>query len=145
MRTRRRQVQGIEVADQMAVHAVGADQHQGADGLARCPESLLAADLDALLLGLAADLAADLVLFAAPVGAERVEQVAVPRYAVFLMLPGWAVRLGEHRVLALLQIPEEGAPVGGDRPWIFLKTLVQIFNVSSVSAMEKRGYRKRLV
>ena len=55
------------------------------------------------------------------------------------------MRLGEHRVLALLQIPEKGAPVGRDRPRIFLKTLVQIFDVSCVSAMEKRGNRKRLV
>ena len=54
MRARRRKVQGIEVADQVSIHAVGADQHQGADGLARGPEGLLAADLDALLLGLGA-------------------------------------------------------------------------------------------
>ena len=139
MRTRRRKVQGIEVADEVAIHAVGADQHQGADGFACGPEGLLAAYLNAFLLGLRAYFPANLAFLASPVRAESVEQIAVSRNALILVLPGGAVRFGEDRILALLQIREKGAPVRCDRSRIFLKALVQVFDVGGVRALKKRG------
>ncbi len=47
------------------------------------------------------------------------------------------MRLCKHGLFALFQICEESAPIGCDRPWVFLKTLIQIFNIGSVCAMQK--------
>ena len=88
---------------------------------------------------LAPDLAADLVFLASPVRGECVEQIAVARNALILVLPGGAVRFGEDRILALLQVREKGAPIGCDRSRIFLKALVQVFDVGGVRALKKRG------
>ena len=95
----RREPKRIEVSDQMAIHAIGADQHDGADRLAGGPEGLLAADFEASLLRFGAYFVADLLLFAAPIGSEGVEQLALfVRPAVF-RLPGRAAGLGEDRSL----------------------------------------------
>ena len=120
----RRKVQGIEVRDQVTVDAIGANKHQSAHGLARCPERLFAADFYALLLRFGADLAANLFFFAPPVRCEGVEKVAIAGQPAILGLPRRAVGFRDDGVFTFLQVRKKCAPVGGNRSRILLKALV---------------------
>ncbi len=55
------------------------------------------------------------------------------------------MRFGENRVLALFQIRKKGAPVCSYGTWVFLKTLIEVFNVGRIRAVQKRGPCKCLV
>ena len=67
----------IELGVEMAAGAVGADQHQRVDGIARGLLHLGGGNLDALGLRLALDLVADGLLDLAPVAGQRRDQFAV--------------------------------------------------------------------
>ena len=85
----------------MAIYTIGPDQHESANGFAGRPESLLAADFDALFLRLDTDLADNLFLFVAPIGRECVQKIAVFISPAVFGLPGRAAGLGKNVVLAL--------------------------------------------
>ena len=101
MRASRRKPKRVEISDQMAVYAIGPDQHKSANGFAGRPESLLAADFDAFFLRLDADLADNLLLFVAPIGRECVQKITVFIRPVVFGLPGRTAGLGENVVFAL--------------------------------------------
>ena len=126
----------IEIGVEVAADAVGADQHQRADRIARRLLHVGGGELDAGVLRLGAHLVADLLLGLGPLAVERGEQlVALDERR---LLPRGAARaLG--RVGAVLQAAEEGLPLGIDRIRVGLVAGVEVFDVGGVAAVEKGG------
>ena len=67
----------VELGVEVAAHAVGADQHQGADRIPRGLLHIRRRDFDALGLRLRLDLVAERPLDLAPVAGQRGHQLAV--------------------------------------------------------------------
>jgi hypothetical protein len=76
---RRLDAERIELGVEMAAHAVGADQHQRADRIARRLVHVGGGDVGALGLRLGGDLGADRLLDLRPVAVERRGQVVARR------------------------------------------------------------------
>ena len=76
-RSRRLELERVEMGVEMAAHAVGADHHDGADGIARRLLHGAVADLDAAGAEPGLDLLAELGGDPAPVAVERGDQLAI--------------------------------------------------------------------
>ena len=82
----------IELGVEMAAHAVGADQHQRVDGIARGLLHVGRGNLDALALRLGGDFFADALFGFRPLPVERGHQIAVRPQRPIRFLPGGAAR-----------------------------------------------------
>ena len=123
----------------MTAHAVGADQHQRADGIARRLRDVGGGKLHALGLGLGGNLVAELLLGLGPLAVEGGDQVAVGPDRPVRFLPGRPAGLAGDGGAVVFQALEELAPFGIDGGRVFLVAGVELFDVAGVGAVEEGG------
>ena len=123
----------------MTAHAVGADQHQRVDGIARGLLHLGRGNLDALALRLGENLVAQALFGFRPLPVERGDEVSVRPQRPVRLLPGGALRVLDDVGAVFLQALEKIAPLGVDRGRIALIFGVEVFYVSGVAAVEEGG------
>ena len=126
----------IELGVEVAADAVGADQHQRVDRIARGLLHLRGRQLDALALRLGLDLVADGLLDLAPVAGQRRDQLAVGVRNI-RPPPRRAAGVALDVALVVLQAFEERAPLGIDRGGIGFVAGVELFDIGGVAAIEK--------
>src|SRR4029077_7553369 len=131
----RLETERIELGVEMAADAVGTDQHQRVDRVARGLLYIDGGQFDACALRLRPDLLAELLLGVGPLAVERGEKlVTLDRRRLF---PGGAARApGDVRGL-VLQAREETAARGIDRIRIGLVAGIEVLDVGGVTAVEK--------
>src|SRR5262249_51674989 len=86
---RRLEAERIEIGMEMPAGAIGADQHQGMDGVARRPLHLGRRQLDASALRPRSDLVADRALDLAPVAVEGGDELATRKLGPIRLPPRW--------------------------------------------------------
>src|SRR5262249_27682450 len=109
----RLEAERVEIGVEMAARAIGADQHEGADGIARRLLDLRGGELDAARLGARAQLVADRLLGLVPVTVERGDQLAARQLRPVGPLPRRSVAIAVDALV--LEALEEGLPLGIDR------------------------------
>ena len=129
----------IELRVEMAAHAVGADQHQRVDRIARCLLHVGRRDFHALGLRLGRYFFADTLFGFRPLPVERRHQIAVWTQRPIRLLPGSAARAFFNVGRRVFQAGEELAPFGVDRSGVALEFGVEVFDVGGVAAVEERG------
>jgi hypothetical protein len=139
------QTQRIEIGVQVAAHAEGADHHDGADGIARrlfrhCRIQRLSS-----LLGLALELVGDGLFDRTPVAVKRRDQLAIGLHRPVGLLPGCACSGFADLLRIVLQIGEEGVPLGGHAARIVLEPRIHVLDVVGVAAIQERGLRHDVV
>ena len=116
----RDELERIELGDEMAARAIGADQHAQADRVA---------------------LSGDELLLRQPTFRRRCGQggrAVGPR-------PGGPARLGEHRGLVVVEAREESLPFRIERGRVPLVACMQICEIGGVSAVQERRAEKHVV
>jgi hypothetical protein len=127
----------IEIGVQVAARAVGADQHQGADRIARGALDFRRGNIDAAALRFALDLLGQRLANGRPVAVERRGEVAALRRRPVGTAPRRAARVQRDVVGVVLEALEEDLPLGVDRLRIGLVAGVQIVDVGGIAAVEK--------
>ncbi len=122
---RRLKPERIEIGVEMAARAIGADQHQRADRVARGAFDVGRGDVDAARLRLRLDLGAERLAGFRPVAVERGDEIAALRQRPVRPLPGRAARVfldvarrrpsGFGRTTAIRHRPISGRPRSGRR------------------------------
>ena len=126
----------------MPAHAVGADHHDRAHGIAR---RLLQfrVRMAAGLLGL--DLLPDGRLDRIPIAVEGGDELVMRENRLAARLPGRTFDAFLDRRRGLVQAGEEIPPFGIDRSGIAGIVLIELFGIGGVGGMEKGGQRKGIV
>ena len=139
---RRLDPERVELGVEVAAHAVGPDQHQGAHGIARRLMDVGRRQLGSLGLRLGGKPGADGFFDFGPVAVERGGQLVARRQRPVVAAPGrpFGVLADVRRLI--LQALEEFLPFGVDRGGVFLVAGVDIIDVGSVCALQKRGEGK---
>ncbi|MHC2820274.1 hypothetical protein ACVMBY_003834 [Bradyrhizobium huanghuaihaiense] len=127
----------IELGMEVAAHAVGADQHQGADRVARGLKHVGGGDVGALGLRLGGDLGANRLLDFGPVAVEGRGQVILRRQRPVVPLPGRAFRVLPDVSGLVVEALEELLPLGVDRGRVLLVAGVDFVDVGGVGALQK--------
>jgi hypothetical protein len=127
----------VEVGMEMAAHAIGPDQHQGTDRVARRLQDLGLREFGSLDLRLGLDLVADRLLDLAPIAVEGRDEFAVHRLGPARPFPGCAPRILDDGLRIVLEGPEEGLPLGIDRGGILLVAGVEVFDIGGVRAVQE--------
>ncbi len=129
--------QRIEIGVEVAAHAVGANQHQGANRITRRLLHVGRAQRRALDLRLRLQLATDRLLGQRPVAVQRRGQVVGRLHRPVGLFPGRALGVLEDIGRLILQAFEELLPLGIDRGGVVLVAAVDFVDVGGVSAVEK--------
>ncbi|MGY4328422.1 hypothetical protein ACVWWG_002839 [Bradyrhizobium sp. LB7.2] len=143
----------IELGVEMTTHAVGPDQHQGADRVARSLEQVgggEAADLAAALvaapgLRLGGDLGTDRLLDFRPIAVQGGGQIVLRGQRPVGALPGRAFGVLADVSRLVVEALEEVLPLGIHRGRILLVAGVDFIDVSGVGALQKGGEGKGCV
>lgn len=139
---RRLDAERIELGVEMTAHAVGADQHQGADRIPRRLVDVGGRYFSALGLRPGGQLGADRFLDGDPVAIQRGGQVVSRRQRPVGATPGSALGVLLDVGRAVLQAFEERLPVGVDRGRILLVAGVEFVDIGGIGALQKRGEGK---
>jgi hypothetical protein len=145
MRLRRLEPQRIEIGLEMAAHAVGADHHQRADGVARRLLHLLGRDVVAVLLRLGKEALADRRLEGAERAVEGGDGVAVGARRPVRPLPGRALGVAGDIARRVGEPAEELPPLDIDLVRALDVAGVEIVEVAGVAAVKERGLSEGLV
>ncbi|MEY9295032.1 hypothetical protein ABH979_008106 [Bradyrhizobium ottawaense] len=139
----------IELGVEVTAHAVGADQHQGADGIARRLEQVGGGEAGAfvasLCLRLGGDLGTDRLLDFGPVAVEGGGEIVLRGQRPVGALPGWARGVLPDVGGLVVQALEELLPLGVDRGRVLLVAGVDFVDVGGVGALQKGGQGKGCV
>jgi hypothetical protein len=139
---RRLDPERVELGVEVAAHAVGPDQHQGAHRIARRLWTSAAVSSAALGLRLGRDLGADRFFDFRPVAVERRGQVVARRQRPVVPAPGRPFGVFPDVGRLVLQALEEVLPFGVDRGRVLLVAGVDFVDVGGVCALQKRGESK---
>ncbi len=135
------ETQGIEIGMQMAAHAIGPDQHQGAHKIPGRLLDMAGGELDArcLRLGLRLDLQffADGLADLVPVAVQCGDEVAAGQRRPIGPPPGGALGVPDYVLCVVLQAFEERAPLGVHRLGIGLVAGIKRVDVIGIAAVEK--------
>src|ERR1700682_5363985 len=134
---RRLDAERIELGVEMAPHAIGADQHQRADGIAGGLIDVGGRDLGALGLCLGGDLGADRLLDRRPVAVQRRGQIVARCQRPVVAAPGGAFGVLLDVGGGVLQAFEEFLPIGIDRSRVLLVAGIEVIDVGGVGALQK--------
>src|ERR1700730_14017535 len=127
----------VELGVEMTAHAIGADQHQRAHGIAGRLMDVGRRYFGALGLHLGRDLAANRLLDRGPVAVERGGQVVARGQRPVVAPPGGSVGGLLNVDRSVFEAFEEFLPFGGDRAGILLVAGVEIVDVGGVGALQK--------
>ena len=139
---RRLDPERVELGVEMAAHAVGPDQHQGAHGIARRLVDVGRRQLGALGLRLGRELGADGLFDFGPVAVERGGQFVARRQRPVVPAPGRPFGVLADVGRRVLQALEKLLPLGVDRGGVLLVAGVDFVDVGGVCALQKRGEGK---
>ena len=139
---RRLDAERIELGVEMTAHAVGADQHQGADRIARRLVDVGGRQFGALGLRLGGKLGADRLLDGGPVAVQRRGQVVARGERPVVAAPGGALGVLLDVGRGVFQALEEFLPLAVDRGGVLLVAGVEVVDVGGVGALQKRGEGK---
>jgi len=139
----RPQLQRIDIGIEMAADTVGADHHQGTDGIERCRADIRLAGgsgravfdfrLDFRLIG------------RRPIAVERADQFPVRMNRPVGPRPGRALGFLQHVRFIIAQGRKISPPIGIDRVRVFLVFGVKPFDETGVGSEEKGGPLKFVV
>ena len=132
----------IELGVEMAADAIGADQHQRADGIARRLLHLFGGQFDAARLRRGFHLVAGGLRRGRPFAGQRSDQLAVVVHGPMRLLPGGAAGDLRHLFGSVLQALKEFAPFRVDALRVLVVTGLEVIDVGSVAAIEERGQGK---
>ncbi len=136
----------IEVGGEVAHHAIGADQHEGADAVLRGAQRGHRRQLEAGRRRLGIEPVLDLALGGAVVACERAKQVLVVVYLLHRPRPGrTVVAVAFGRAVLLLQRGEEMPPLVADRSGVALILSLHLLDVGGIGALQEGSARKRVV
>ncbi len=127
---------------EMAADAVGADQHERVDGIARRLHDVGIAQLDALGFRGRRYFFADTLFGLHPLAVERGHQLAIRPQRPVRLFPGGAARAFDDVGLLVLQAAEKLPPFGIDCGGIGLVFGIEVFDVGGVAAVEERSAGK---
>ena len=140
---RRLDAERIELGMEMAAHAVGADQHQGAHRIARRLMDVGAPSSSrALGLRLGGKLGADGLFDLRPIAVERGGQIVLRRQRPVVAAPGGAFGVLADVGRGVFQALEELLPFGIDRAGVLFIAGVEIVDIGGVGALQKGGEGK---
>ncbi len=139
---RRLDPERIELGVEMAAHAVGPDQHQGTHRIARRLMDIGRRQFGAFGLRLGGKLGANHLFDFRPVAIERGGQLVARRQRPVVPAPGWSFGVFPDVGRLVFQTLEERLPFGVHRSGVFLEAGVDIIDVGSVCALQKRGEGK---
>jgi hypothetical protein len=125
----------IEPGVEVAADAVGANEHQRVDRVARRLLHIGRGKLDAPSLRLGLDLVADGLLDLGPVAGQRRDQIAIG--VQNRPPPRRATGVPEHVGPLVLQAFKERAPFGVDRRGVGLVAGLELFDIGGVAAIKK--------
>ena len=132
-----RDLERIELGVEMAAHAVGADQHQRVNRIARRLLHIGRRQVYALGLRLRRNLFADLLFGSSPVAVQCGDQIPARAQWPVRLLPGGALRrLGDVGAFVLQRF-KESAPFGFDRGRIGFEFGVEVFDVGGIAAVKE--------
>ena len=135
----RLQMQRIEIGVEMPARAIGADQHQRADGVTRRAFDVGDRKLDAGSLRLFLDLAAKRFGNFAPVAVKRRGKLVALWARPVRALPRRSVCVRSDLARVVLEVAEKRLPLGVDRRRIDLVPRVKVVDIRGVSAVKERG------
>ena len=133
----RLEAERVEIGVKMAAGAVGADQHQRVDGIARRLLHMGGGELDAARLRPRLDLVADRLFDLAPVAIEGGNKFAAGPLRPVRPFPGGAVGTVQHIGVLVLQATKERLPLLVDGFWIGFVAGVEVFDIGGVAAVEE--------
>ena len=134
---RRLDPERIELGVEVTAHAIGADQHQGANRIARRLVDVGGRHFRALGLCLGGDLVADGLFDLRPVAVKRGGQLVARRQRPVVAAPGRAFGVLLHVRRGVLQALEELLPFGVDRGGVLLVAGIEVVDVGGVGALQK--------
>src|SRR5271169_1175883 len=129
--------QRIEIGVEMPARPIGADQHQGANGIAGGAFDIGRRNIDTARLCLRLHFAAERLAGFGPIAVERGNQFAAFGHRPIRPRPGWAARVLDDIARVVLEALEERLPLGVDRFWVGLVAGVEVFDVVGVAAVQK--------
>ena len=133
----RLEAERIEIGMEMAAHAEGADQHQGAHRIAGRLLDMALGELDALRLRLGLHLLGDRLADLVPVAVERRDEVAARQRRPVRPRPGRPFGVLSDIPRVVLQALEERPPLAVHRLGIGLVARVKLVDVVGVAAVEE--------
>ncbi len=144
------QAKRVEVGGQMAHHAIGANQHQGADAVLRGAQRRHRGELEADRVSTRLQLLAHLPFGAFVVAGQRAQKFTVRAHMLQGLGPGRPVMAviataALPRAALLLQRGEEVPPFVADRPGVTLVLGLHLLDVGRVGALQEGGARERVV
>ena len=129
----------IEVGNEVAHHAIGADQHQRADAVLRRAHRRDRVHLEALGVGLLRDALADALFHRAIVAGQRTDKVTIGRQLLQRRAPGRRSASVAFASALFLQALEKVSPLVADRPWVLLVLGLHLFDVGGIRSGKERG------
>ena len=135
----RLEAERVEIGVEMPARAVGADQHQGADRVARRLLHLGRGEFDSRRLRPRLDLVAERLLDLAPIRVERGNELAARARRPVRQLPGRPASALEDVGALVSQALEKRLPFGIDRRRVALVAGIKVFDVVGIAAVEERG------
>ena len=133
----RLETERVEIGVEVTARAVGADQHQRVDRIARRLLDLGGGDVDAGRLRPRLDLVAERFLRLAPIAVERGDEVAARERVG--PLPRRPARVCHDVGALVLQALEERLPLGIDRGGVGLVAGIEVLEVVGIAAVKERG------
>ncbi|MCY1291181.1 hypothetical protein D9M70_403590 [compost metagenome] len=139
----------IELGMQVATGAIGADHHDGADGIARRLKDIClahgSAGGDGCFLSLRLDLLLDDLFDRAPIAVQRGDEFAVGRDRPVVLFPGGALGCLHHIFRPVGERLEEGLPFGRDGRRVRFIACLELLDIGGVGAVQKRSELELLV
>src|SRR5882724_7292880 len=139
---RRLNAERIELGMKMPAHAVGANQHQGAHGVAGGLMDIGRRQFSAFGLRLCREPGADRLFNLKPMAVERGSQFVARRQRPVVPRPGRPFGVFADVGWRVLQAFEEFLPLGVDRGGVIFVAGVDFVDVGGVCALQKRGESK---
>ena len=128
----------VEIGVEVPARAVGADQHQGVDRIARGLLDLGAGELDASALGARLQLVADRLFDLVPIAIEGRDEFAARRLRPVRPRPRGPFGALEHIGTIVLQALEECLPLGINGLGIVLVAGIEVLDIVGIAAIEER-------
>ena len=138
-------VERIELGMQVPAHAIGADQHDGVNGIARRLQHVGLVDgTEPLASAFALILSPTTFSTCAQLPSMRGHQIAVGGDRPVGLFPRCAPGALLDSLLVVLQCAEERLPLGIDRGGILLEARVEVLDVRCVRPIEESGVEEGL-
>src|SRR5215471_2565942 len=129
----------IQICLQMAARAIGANQHERLDGIARCLLNGTGRDFDTPGLRRGSHLVADVLLDLVPIGIELRDEIAVRDRRPVGPLPGRTAGVLGYVPLGVFEAGKKQLPLRIDGLRVCLVARIELVDVIGVAPIKKRS------